>query len=94
MQCSDQQAAEFDRRRKSHARWRAVPAGSRPLFEHVVLHDRPMRTLSGRYARSLDRLRVGLDAPPRIPLDIARFVTCIRDMEGRASGPSNPGETR
>ena len=63
----DAQAAAFDRRRKFHAMWERVPRFARPIVEHVVIDNRPLRAMpgcsDGRTAeRHMDRLRRGLDA--------------------------------
>ena len=62
----DPQAAAFDKRRKFHAMWAVVPLFARPVIEHVVINNRPLRAMAGcssaRSAeRHLERLRKGLD---------------------------------
>ena len=62
----DPQAAAFDKRRKFHAMWAQVPLFARPVIEHVVINNRPLRAMAGcNSARSaerhLERLRKGLD---------------------------------
>ena len=62
----DPQAAAFDKRRKFHAMWAVVPLFARPVIEHVVINNRPLRAMAGcssaRSAeRHLERLRRGLD---------------------------------
>lgn len=63
----DPQAAAFDKRRKFHAMWARVPTWARPVIEHVVLNNRPIRSMAGcnngtTAERHMDRLRRGLDA--------------------------------
>ena len=62
----DPQAAAFDKRRKFHAMWAVVPLSARPVIEHVVINNRPLRAMAGcssaRSAeRHLERMRKGLD---------------------------------
>lgn len=64
---TDPQSAILDARRRFHALWCKVPVASRPVMEHVVLEDMPMRSMAGCYNqltqdRYMDRLRAGLDA--------------------------------
>ena len=62
----DPQAAAFDKRRKFHAMWEQVPLFARPVIEHVVINNRPLRAMAGcssaRSAeRHAERMRKGLD---------------------------------
>jgi hypothetical protein len=63
---TDPQSATVDARRWFYAMWQRVPLGSRPVLEHVVLDDRPIRAMAGCHGSSegryMERLRDGLDA--------------------------------
>jgi hypothetical protein len=63
---TDPQSATVDARRRFYAMWQIVPRASRPVLEHVVLEDRPIRSMAGCHGSSedryMERLRVGLDA--------------------------------
>lgn len=63
----DPLAAKVDQRREFYRMWSAVPVSSRPVIEHVVLNDRPLRAMAGcsnshTEERHMQRLRAGLDA--------------------------------
>lgn len=63
----DPQAAAVDRRREFRLMWAAVPVSSRPVIEHVVLNDLPIRKMAGcsngeREAAFFGRLTAGLEA--------------------------------
>ena len=64
--CDDPMVTALDRKRLFWALWRAVPARCRPVLEHVILSDKPIRTMAGCYngARELvymKRLTDGLE---------------------------------
>jgi hypothetical protein len=63
---TDPQSATVDARRRFYAMWQIVPRASRPVLEHVVLEDRPIRSMVGCHGSSegryMERLREGLDA--------------------------------
>jgi hypothetical protein len=64
---TDPQSATVDARRRFYAMWQRVPRASRAVLEHVVLDDRPIRSMAGCYNglredRYIERLRAGLDA--------------------------------
>jgi len=63
----DPMAAKVDQKREFYRMWASVPLSSRPVIEHVVLNDRPLRAMAGcsngyTEERYMERLRVGLDA--------------------------------
>jgi hypothetical protein len=64
---TDPQSQTVDARRRFRAMWASVPMASRPVIEHVVLEDRPLRSMAGctdgHTAEShMQRLCEGLDA--------------------------------
>lgn len=64
---SDPMAAKVDQKREFYRMWASVPVSSRPVVEHVVLNDRPLRALAGcnnahSEERHMQRLCAGLDA--------------------------------
>ena len=63
----DPLAAKVDQKREFYRMWADIPLSSRPVIEHVVLCDRPLRAMAGcnnshTEERHMERLRVGLDA--------------------------------
>lgn len=63
----DPQVAAVDRRREFRLMWAVVPVSSRPVIEHVVLNDLPVRKMAGcsngeREAVFFGRLTAGLEA--------------------------------
>jgi len=68
-EATDPNVLAVDRRREFHAMWRKVPAPCKPVIEHVVLNDRPIRAMAGASklevaAVFLARLVEGLEAVP------------------------------
>lgn len=64
---SDPNVTAVDKRRAFRALWAMVPLSSRPVIEHVILNDRPIRAMAGasnpeRAAMHLGRLARGLEA--------------------------------
>ena len=64
---SDPMAAKVDQKREFYRMWASVPLSSRPVIEHVVLNDRPLRAMAGcnnshSEERHMQRLCAGLDA--------------------------------
>lgn len=64
---TDPQSKIVDARRMFRAMWARVPMASRPVIEHVVLNERPLRSMAGctdghTADRHMLRLREGLDA--------------------------------
>ena len=64
---NDPNVAMVDRRREFRLMWAAVPSSSRPVCEHVVLNDLPIRGMMGcnnaeREAAYFGRLAMGLEA--------------------------------
>lgn len=62
----DAQVAAIDRRREFRMMWAQVPLSSRPVIEHVVLNDLPIRKMAGcsngeREAVYFAMLTAGLD---------------------------------
>lgn len=45
--CDDPLAVMVDAKRWFYAMWKKVPTRCRPVIEHVVLNDRPLRSMSG-----------------------------------------------
>lgn len=63
----DPMAAKVDQRREFYRMWADIPLSSRPVIEHVVLNDRPLRAMAGcsngyTEERHMERLCAGLDA--------------------------------
>lgn len=66
VKCDDPNVNRMDAKRAFFAMWKRVPLRCRPVIEHVVLYDRPLRSMAGcgRGARELvhmQRLQEGLD---------------------------------
>jgi hypothetical protein len=64
---ADPQAAAIDRRREFFALWATVPRYAKPVIEHVVLNDLPIRSMAGcsneaAHERHMSRLIEGLCA--------------------------------
>lgn len=64
---NDPQVTRIDRRREYFALWADIPKSSRPVIEHVVLNDRPIRGMAGcsnvaAHDRHMKRLIAGLTA--------------------------------
>lgn len=64
---SDPMAAKVDQKREFYRMWSDIPLSSRPVVEHVVLNDRPLRAMAGcnnsfSEERQMQRLCAGLDA--------------------------------
>jgi hypothetical protein len=61
---TDPQVAALDRRREFYLMWARVPRSSRPVIEHCVLWDGPVRSMSGganALVANMRRLCGGLD---------------------------------
>jgi len=61
--------AVVDSRREFYAMWEHIPTSSRPIVQHVVLEESPIRSIAGcsngaSHERHRLRLCVGLDAIP------------------------------
>lgn len=65
--CDDPLAIAVDAKRWFYLMWEKVPRYCRPVIEHVVLNDRPLRSMAGcingqAETRYMERLKDGLGA--------------------------------
>jgi hypothetical protein len=66
---NDPLAVKVDQRREFYQMWHSIPTQSRPIVQHVILYDMPIRSVAGctnsdREERQMQRLREGLNAIP------------------------------
>jgi hypothetical protein len=66
---NDPLAVKVDQRREFYQMWHSIPTQSRPIVQHVILYDIPIRSVAGctnsdREERQMQRLREGLNAIP------------------------------